>query len=135
MFRVLIFAGADLIGGVRETVPAGKRHREAASGSRSALHFDFAAVQPYVILGQHKSDAGPFGLLVGDVARLIEPFENACLLFAPDAASGVADRNADVVLPLLLRGLDAQGDPPAVGREFEGVGEQVVKYLLDFVAV
>lgn len=135
MFRVLIFAGADLIGGVRETVPAGKRHREAASGSRSALHFDFAAVQPYVILGQHKSDAGPFGLLVGDVARLIEPFENACLLFAPDAAPGVADRNADVILPLLLRGLDAQGDPPAVGREFEGVGEQVVKYLLDFVAV
>lgn len=67
----------------------------------------FAAVQPYVMLGQHKSDAGPFGLLVCVGARLIKPFENVCLLFAPDAASGIANRNADVILPLLLRGLDA----------------------------
>ena len=67
--------------------------------------------------GSLRSDTRP-GVRFVD---LVETFENALLLVLRNADAGVADREAETPLATL----QGDADDAAVGRELEGVGEQV----------
>ena len=95
----------------------GQRDGELREAPRLAPQRDRTLVQLDDAADDRQPDTRP-GVRFVD---LVETFENALLLVLRNADAGVADREAETPLATL----QGDADDAAVGRELEGVGEQV----------
>src|SRR5215471_18588384 len=101
----------------------GERERRPLPGL--ALHPDPPAMQLDELSGERQPEPGPLDLLVRR-AHLPELLEDRLLILWCDAHAGVGD--GDLGYAVVHRG--AHVDPAVLGRELEGVGEQVQEDLL-----
>src|SRR6185436_7900075 len=113
------------LGGERRDL-VGQVEREGAALARRALDADLAAEQPRELAADGEPEPGAAVLPAGSAVGLLKGLEDEPLLLRRDADAGVDDGEGDALAP---GGGDVERDPALLG-ELEGVGEQVLKHLL-----
>jgi len=123
--------------GVRRGYVTGVADARQDGGERAALagraaELDAPALRLGEPLGQRQAEARSLVALVGAGVELLELDEQLGHVLRRDADPGVFDLEAERVLPL---GGGADRHLPFLGRELDGVGEEVVEDLLEAVRV
>src|SRR5437870_12536594 len=105
---------------------------EGATRAEFRLHADGAAVQLDQAFREREAEARPFVAAALARVELHELLKQLSLIRRGDADAGVAHGDAHGAGVLEPR---AERDAPAIGRELDGVGEEVEKHLAEAPAV
>ena len=118
--------------------------RKRAAGARGAAQLDFAAQQAGQLAADSQPQAGAAVLAAGAGVGLLEGFKNDPLFFKRNANARIGDLEGHdgcrpfedrmVVAPATYSRGDTQAHAALLG-EFEGVGEQILEYLLHTLRV
>src|ERR1700756_2382386 len=118
--------------------------REAAARAGRTPELDFAAEKACELTADGETESGAAVLAAGARIRLLEGLKDDSLLFGRDAKAGVGDfkgndsRGAreDGMVRRPAAGDRRNGEPDAaVLGELEGIGEQVLEYLLQALGI